>query len=91
MEHPRSPSAHRDTPDPEAGADTLSRHRATVVRRLLERGIRTQTLAALLPGWEHLLAEVEQAVAGDDGAPPTITAASATRTALAPPRPRSER
>lgn len=65
----------------------LSQNRAAVVRRLLDRGIRTQTLAALLPGWEHLLAEVEQAVAGDDDvAPVAIPAARATRTAVAPPR-----
>jgi hypothetical protein len=33
-------------------------HRATVVRRLLDRGVRPTTLEVFLPGWVELIARV---------------------------------
>lgn len=66
---PRSQSRWTTSrPDDTPTADALLLHRATIVRRLLEGGIRRETLATLLPGWEHLLTEAEE------GGPPTVGA-----------------
>lgn len=57
-------------PDDAPTPDALLLHRATIVRRLLDGGIRRQTLATLLPGWEHLLAAAEDSGAATPDASP---------------------
>jgi hypothetical protein len=44
-------------------------HRATVVRRLLARGVRPTTLYAFLPGWAELIARVVDGSVPEGAAP----------------------
>lgn len=49
-----------DTPTRDTGEDMtdLAARRPEVVRRLLDRGIPSQTLKTILPGWEHVIEQV---------------------------------
>lgn len=60
--HPRNDHA-RSTP---AEVDALRRHRVDVVRRLLERGLSTRSIGAILQGWEAEIAMAAEEIQGTE-------------------------